>query len=565
MNFRMLAVAAAAATIVVVLTPSAKAQSGGPSMGTPSGQFQQFDLQLNLPGQPITLPQRPGPWEMEPIEPVITPHQSNPTKKRDELVEEMTTNRSLTLPNRSVNEFRELLDSMEQSPSVNITTSALSNAYRAAPNRFRSISPQLPSLLAETLALGPFVGNTGKLQPYSAGEYAAVNEIKNRRALLRARGLPEDLAPYIQIGPGHFGGAPMLLIPKDLKNPSSANPQNPNDWIQQVGPGVRPVPRIRPGGGDGEVGAPVNGGAMPHPGQKACGDTGAPPCFHSTVALLKSDGVLQCTGVLVAPRWVLTAAHCLCDSAPAMVSAGQSVPLIASENDLIATAIVRSRGIRFYGETKRGDDSGFCKAYKALRALPETTSAGDVRTAEFAAYGKRDIALVPLRADLKLSGANMIAKVVDPQVLDAAGVVQLAGLGASAGLPQGGVKTFFTQKLDHSTCAQIAESSGCIPGKEIAMRGFAQRPGDASASGNDTCGGDSGSGVFVTVIGGAQAVLALTSRGMTARCGLGGIYTLVSDATVIEWMQAVIGTVHRIEIASVFNKEHTIPGELARW
>jgi len=54
----------------------------------------------------------------------------------------------------------------------------------------------------------------------------------------------------------------------------------------------------------------------------------------------------------------------------------------------------------------------------------------------------------------------------------------------------------------------------------------------------DSCNGDSGGGVYARLEDGSLALLAVVSRGIQNKCGVGGIYVLTTTSDVCEWLAA---------------------------
>lgn len=203
------------------------------------------------------------------------------------------------------------------------------------------------------------------------------------------------------------------------------------------------------------------------------------------VVMVGHGGTWRCTGVQVAPRFVLTAAHCL--PATAVRTSGE---------------VSEQSGIYLVTDSHRAPARADAALLELERPLP-----GFPR---------------PWR----LPNQNE-----PPEAL-----VTIVGFGANdyAGTTGFGILRRNTLVANGWDCDRWkSRLVGCQPSKEMVLR---------SLSGNDTCRGDSGGPVFES-IDGETRLLAITSRPLPTRgvkCGSGGIYVRL-DA-IAAWILKVIGT-----------------------
>jgi secreted trypsin-like serine protease len=216
------------------------------------------------------------------------------------------------------------------------------------------------------------------------------------------------------------------------------------------------------------------------------------------VAMLTSRGSQYCGGSIIAPNWVLTAAHC-----------GTRV------GHQVAAGVTR------------------------LSAL----SAGQVRTVAqvitFPGYvtserGK-DAALVRLSEAFDLSGPNASAVATatpsDAARFAAGAVATISGWGT---LRSGGSSpdTLQRTEVDISTDAAVRSAYGQVTSDQIG----------AARSGRDTCQGDSGGPLVIDANGSAPLLVGITSYGNgCAAPGFPGMYARVSSFAT--WIAQNVGTV----------------------
>lgn len=321
--------------------------------------------------------------------------------------------------------------------------------------------------------------------------------------------------------------------------------------------------------------------------------------FDETVMLTARDPDTSkpatCSGVIVAPNTVLTAAHCVCDlklnhksrsQNKARVSFGifENPKIIFEKEEQIFNRLTENRTdnrpvIAPFGyvipETVKLYDQNFCEGFKRFRSA--YIQGNDLALLKFEEVYKtefksnrRFVYKKPVLDNSSSSGVSALKETSQMSVTPEAtrkgstqknhktreirvAMIAARGLTFSPGLSQLLAVGYGANDDPKSPIELGVKYQGCLP-IESRICGYAEdRIRFRCTAGlemvlmdrtgkKDTCGGDSGGPVFAVVhnVDGNlnYYLVGITSRGLSGRaCGPGGVYTLVSPR-VVDWMRS---------------------------
>lgn len=232
------------------------------------------------------------------------------------------------------------------------------------------------------------------------------------------------------------------------------------------------------------------------------GAPSAPGSWPATAAVIETGYGVVCTGTLIAPTVVMTAAHCVTPYVPTHVRLN----------------------------SVDGSQGGEYIAVASVTPHPD-----------YLANETSDIAVIQLQSPATTTPVIIASDCIATQALYDGAPTKIVGFGATD--PQASVYTeqmYEVQSIIHDADCSEDFVNGVQTGCDSSLRFM---DGELMAGGNgvDSCNGDSGGPLYVLGNDGIWYVAGVTSRGVLTGqdCGNGGIYS--RPDSWIPWLESVVG------------------------
>ena len=270
----------------------------------------------------------------------------------------------------------------------------------------------------------------------------------------------------------------------------------------------------------------VLGLAVAAPAQAVVGGSDASPGEYPYVAHIVIDRSFQCTGTLVTPTHVVTAAHC-----SSLVPGGVANVPLGQPGQLIEVSVGAHRTPSF-SLTGGYDSDGEEHVARSVTVSPGWAGLGSV---------SHDVAVVELDS-ASAKAPVKIASAAERSLWAAGTSATIAGFGVTE---SGGDQPDVLQEARVPIVADSVAAEAypyLVDGVDPLFGGFESRTQVAAGfpqGGVDTCQGDSG-GPLLVPAGTAMRLVGDTSYGAgCAEPGYPGVYGRVADTTLREWIRTI--------------------------